>query len=81
MDLISLDLPCQPRQEILDLPEAQLIYAVIQSAWDDAHKRIDCHARLQAREWFFSTVFEEYCDLLCLSTSVIQSYALQSWSN
>lgn len=79
MDLIPLNLPWHPRQQIFDLPEAQFIYAIILTAIDDATKRFNCPIRNEARSWFYGQQFKELCDVLELDSTLIRKHIRQKW--
>lgn len=80
MEPILPDFHWQPYLRISDLPEAQLIYAIILSAWEDANKRIDCPVRRQARHWFQTNKFKEFCSYLDLPYHAIYQNCTAYWS-
>lgn len=81
METIELDFLRQQSQEIDFVPEAQLILAIMKQAWSDASKRFDCPIKVEARQWFFSNPFENYCDLLNIDASMIQNSVLKYWKS
>jgi hypothetical protein len=80
LEPIPLNFPWQPREHIFDLPEAQLIQAIMVSAWRDATKHFSCPIREEARCWFFSAQFEEYCDSIDINPNLIQEKIKPYWS-
>lgn len=77
---IKPDFPWFPYLRICDSPEAQLIYAIILTAWEDSNKAFECPDRAEARKWFFSNEFKEYCELVKLPMTVIQEFVTKHWS-
>lgn len=80
MEPILPEFPWNPSQGISALPEAQLIHAIILLAWSDSNKKINCPTRNEARNWFFSDQFMEFCELLDLPVEAIQESLLKSWN-
>lgn len=80
MQTLELDMPWQPCQEVASLPEAQLIYSIIKKAWEDSMLQRNTPIRKEARRWFFSKPFEDFCHLAQICPSLIQRYASKHWS-
>lgn len=79
MESILPEFSWEPHQRTCDLPEAQLIHAIILSAWQDSNKKFGCPVRNEARDWFNSGRFYELCDLIDFPPDVIQEYVTKSW--
>lgn len=75
----QLDLPWTIHQEINCVPELQLVYAIFDQAWQDSIARIDNAERKEARRWFFSKPFTEFCQLIDISPNVIQRFVSNKW--
>lgn len=80
MEPIPLNFPWQSREHIFDLPEAQLIQAIMASAWEDANMRFSCPRREEGRMFFHSAWFEDYCNLIDLDYKFIQNAIKPYWS-
>lgn len=79
MEPVPLDLPWDPYLQNTDLPEAKLLFSIILTAWVDANKTFNCPIKVEARDWFFSDMFSEFCDYLNLPESYIQEHLKKHW--
>lgn len=76
---IQPDFPWQPCSEVALLPDAQLLFAVIQMNWQDANSPKLRTKRTIARRWFFTEQFTEFSEHLGLNLSAIRDTLYNRW--
>ncbi len=76
---IQPDFLWQPCSEVALLPEAQLLFAVIQVNWQDANGPKFRTKRTIARRWFFTEQFAEFCGHLGLNLPLIRDSLYNRW--
>jgi hypothetical protein len=79
LEPIQPDFPWQPCQGVVALPEAQLLYAIIQVNWEDSNISTYRPKRTMARRWFFSEQFTEFCEHLNLNITAIRETLFNRW--
>lgn len=78
LEPIKPQLPWQRCQYGTALPEAELIFAIINQAFEDAYS-YSTVVREEARRWFDSYQFKQYCDLVGLNGLVLRENVIQQW--
>lgn len=80
MEPIIPEFPWQRYQHGDAMPEAELICAIIHRAFDDSISS-NIFLRTEARRWFHSHQFKQYCELLNLKHIDTHECVIQQWNN